>query len=314
MRGAAGNFVEQVQGQVDAGLPGDGRDVEHGVGGAAQGHVHRHGVDEGLQGGDVPGQDLAVHHVHDLEAGFLGQADAGGVHRRDGAVAGQGQPQGFAQAVHGVGGEHAGAGAAAGAGAFSQFLELIFADLAGLDRAHAFKDRDQVHLLALEAAGQHGAAGDQDGRDVEAQGRHEHARDDLVAVGHQDQAVHRMGRGHDFDGVGDDLPGGQGIFHALMMHGQAVADADDPELQGGAAGQAHPGLGGLGDLVQVDVAGNEFVEGIGHPDDGLVNLPVGEAHGLEERAVRVLLQTQFHQIAAHGRLLQRSVVSGQWSV
>ena len=99
-----------------------------------------------------------------------------------------------------------------------------------------FKDRDQVNRLALEAAGQHGSAGNQDGGDVEAQGRHEHAGDDLVAVGHQDEAVHGMGRGHDLDGVGDELPGGQGIFHAGVVHGQAVADADDPELQGGAPG------------------------------------------------------------------------------
>ena len=234
-----------------------------------------------------------------LKPASLARRVAGGVHRRDGAVAGQGQAQGFAQAVHGVGGEHAGAGAAAGAGALGQFLEVVFADFAGLDRAHAFKDGDQVHLLASEAAGQHGAAADQDGRDIEPQGRHEHARDDLVAVGHQDQAVHGVGHGHDLDGVGDELPGGQGIFHALVVHGQAVADADDPELQGGAAGQAHPRLGGLGDLVQVEMAGDEFVKGIGHADDGLVDLPVGEAHGLEQGAVGVFFQTQFHQIAAH---------------
>ena len=158
--------------------------------------------------------------------------------------------------------------------------------------------------LPLIAAGQHGAAADEDGRDVEPQGRHEHARDDLVAVGHQDQAVKRVGHGHDLDGVGDELPGGQGIFHALVVHGHAVADADDPELQGGAAGHAHPGLGGLGDLVQVDVAGDEFVKGIGHPDDGLVDLPVGEPHGLEEGAVGVFFQALFHQVAAHGRLLK----------
>ena len=151
VRGAGGDFVEQVQGQVDPGLPGDGRDVQHGVGGAAQGHVHRHGVYEGLQGGDLPGQELVVDHVHDLEAGLFGQADAGGVHRRDGAVTGQGQAQGFAQAVHGVGGEHAGARPAAGAGALGQFLEVVFADFPGLDRAHAFKDGDEVHLLASES-------------------------------------------------------------------------------------------------------------------------------------------------------------------
>ena len=234
-----------------------------------------------------------------MHAGFLGQAEAGGVDRGDGAVAGQGEAQGFAQAVHGIGGEHAGAGAAAGAGALGEVLELGFGDLAGLDRADALEDGDQVDRAAFEAAGQHGAAGDQDGGDVEAQGGHEHAGDDLVAVGHQDEAVHGMGRGHDLDGVGDELPGRQGIFHAGVVHGQAVADADDPELEGGAAIEAHPGLGRLGDLVQVDVAGDEFVKGIGHADDGLVDLPVGQAHGLEEGAVGIFLQALFHQVAAH---------------
>ena len=152
MGGLDADLVEQVQGQVDPGLIGDGRHVEHGVGGAAQGHVHRHGVLEGRERGDLPGQDLLGDQLHDLHAGFLGQANAGRVHRRDGAVAGQGQPQGLAQAVHGIGGEHAGAGAAAGAGALRELFELVFADLAALHRPHPLKDRDQVHRLALKAA------------------------------------------------------------------------------------------------------------------------------------------------------------------
>ncbi len=80
----------------------------------------------------------------------------------------------------------------------------------------------------------------------------------------------------------DEFPGGQGIFHALVVHGQAVADADDPELQGRAPGQAHPGGGRLGNLIQVDVAGDEFVEGIGDADEGTVDLPVRQAHGLKK--------------------------------
>ncbi len=170
-----------------------------------------------------------------LKPASLARRIAGRVYRRDSAVAGQGQAQSLAQAVHGIGGEHAGAGAAAGTGALRELFELVFADFPALHRPDALKDRDQIHRLALKAPGQHGPAGNQDGGDVEAQGRHEHAGDNLVAVGHQDQAVHGMGRGHDLDGVGDDLPGGQGIFHAGVVHGQAVADADDPELQGGAA-------------------------------------------------------------------------------
>src|SRR5208337_2468599 len=84
---------------------------------------------------------------------------------------------------------------------------------------------------------------------------------------------------------------------------QAVADADDPKLQGSAARQTHPRLHRLGDLVQVQVAGDEFVKGIGHPDQWLVDLPVGESHGLEEGAVGIFFQTQLHQVASHAWLL-----------
>ena len=84
-----------------------------------------------------------------------------------------------------------------------------------------------------------------------------------------------------------------------MIHGQSVADADDAELEGRSAGDAHTGLDGLDDVAQVRVAGNNLVPGVGDADDGTPDLLVRQAHGLEERAVGRLLDTLLHPVAAH---------------
>ena len=80
--GLGGDLVGHIQGQLDAALVGDGGQVEHGVGGAAQGHVHRLGVVEGGGGHDVPGPDVLLHQFHDLHARVLGQPQPGGRTRR----------------------------------------------------------------------------------------------------------------------------------------------------------------------------------------------------------------------------------------
>ena len=53
----------------------------------------------------------------------------------------------------------------------------------------------------------------------------------------------------DLDRVGDDLAAGQRVAHALVVHRDAVADADGVELERRAAGHADAGLDGVGDLV-----------------------------------------------------------------
>ena len=82
-----GDLIGHVEGQLDAALVGNGGQVKHSVGGAAQGHVHRLRVVEGGLGHNVPGADVLLHQFHDLHARVLGQAEPGGPHGGDGAVA-----------------------------------------------------------------------------------------------------------------------------------------------------------------------------------------------------------------------------------
>src|SRR5690606_23138783 len=107
----------------DLRLLGGGQQVQDRVGGAAHRDVERHGVLEGRGGGDAAGQDrvvvllvVAAGEVQDRGGRADVQVLAGGVGGEDRAVAREGQADGLGQAVHRVGGEHAGTGAAGGAG------------------------------------------------------------------------------------------------------------------------------------------------------------------------------------------------------
>ncbi len=180
--------------------------VQYRVGAAAQGHVAGHGIAHGLFRDDVPGTQVAPDQFQNLHSGFFGQSDARGRNGGNGAVARQGQPNGFRQTVHGVRREHAGTGAAAGAGAFFHFAQFSLVDEARAQFAHSFKNAVEIGVVV---ACQHGAAADDDGRNVQAQRGHEHAGHAFVTVGNEHEPVKRMGRGHNLYGVSDNFPRGQ---------------------------------------------------------------------------------------------------------
>ena len=298
-----GNGVDAPQVEGDPRLMADGGQVQHGVGGAAQGHVCGQAVSDGLFRDDVPGADVLSHQVHHPHTGVLGQKDPLAFHGGNGAVAGEAHAQQLRHAVHGVGGEHTGAGAAAGAGVLHDVLGLLLRHLPGADGAGGLEGVRQGHLFSVGTARQHGAAGAEDSREIQPQGGHQHTGHDLVAVGDEHQAVKGVGIGHDLHGVGNVLPGGQGVEHALVVHGDAVADADGRELDGGAAGHADAGLHRLGDLVQVHVAGNDLIFGADHADDRPVQFLLGQAQGPEQGAMGNAVYAAFHQVTSHAPLL-----------
>ena len=284
--GLAGNFIGQLQAQFNAALVGDGGEVEHGVGGAAQGHVHGLGVVEGGFRHDVPGTDVFLHQFHDLHAGVLGQPQPGGPDGGNGAVAPEGHADGLRQAVHGVGGVHAGAGAAGGTGVVLIVLHPRFVQLSGVVAAHGLKHVAQASAPpVVQPACQHGAAGDKNGGNVQPGCGHEEAGYVFVAVGNHDQSVKLMGDGHGLGGVGDEVPGDEGVFHAHMAHGDAVAHGDGGELHRRAPGRPDTGLDGFGDLVQVHVAGDDLIVGADHADQRALQFLFGVAQGIEQGAV-----------------------------
>ena len=85
-------------------LPGDGREVEEGVGGTANHHIRRNGVGEGGWGHNLGGLPVRQDHLHNPLPRIPGQAEPSGMNRRNGAVPRQGHPQGLGHALHGAGG------------------------------------------------------------------------------------------------------------------------------------------------------------------------------------------------------------------
>ena len=51
---APADGVEVLEGEIDAGLMGDGEQMQHGVGGPTERHHRGHRILEGLAGHDVP--------------------------------------------------------------------------------------------------------------------------------------------------------------------------------------------------------------------------------------------------------------------
>ena len=149
---------------------------------------------------------------------------------------------------------------------------------------------DQIGVLLhgsvgkYRGAGLHRTAGDEDGRDVQTQSGHQHARHDLVTVRDADQGVGTVRVHLIFHGVGDDVTARQGVQHAGVSHGDAVVNGHRVELTRNAASF----LDGLGDqstnLVQVHVAGQELIEGIGNGDNRFAEILTVHASGTVEGA------------------------------
>ena len=223
-----------------------------------------------------------VDHAH---TGTLGQSQALAVVGGDGAVAGKGKAERLGEAVHGVGGEHAGAGTAARAAVLGQFLLLLRRHLTGMDLADGLDAGGVVGDIALIISGGHGAAGNDDGGNVHTGGGHDGAGHGLVAGDHQNQAVQTVGHGHALDGVGNQFTAGQRIHHSLVRHGDAVADGDGGELHRDAAGHQDALLGRIRDAAQMEVSGDDLVEGVDDTDQGLAaDVLLEMAGGIEQAA------------------------------
>ena len=254
--------------------------------------VKAHGVVERRLGGDGAWEDGGVV----LVVPALGQGDDGAsgcleefatirVGGQQGTVAGQGEAEGLRQAVHRVGGEHARTRPAGRAGIGLHDLDvgvgrgLVTGGDHGVDEVELVLPVGQSRLPSL-----HRATGDEDGRDVEAHGGHQHAGGDLVAVGDAHEGVGTVSVDHVLHGVGDELTAGQGVEHAVVAHGDAVVDGNGVELLGDATGGADLLGDDHADVTQSDVSGDELGEGVRDRHDGMSEFIVLGTGGTPESA------------------------------
>ena len=290
VRHLAGELVERLELERNACFVRDREQMQDRVGRAADRHLAGQCVAECSRGQNIARLDVLLDQLHDLHAGVLRQMNACGGNGRGRAVARQRHADRLRQAVHRVCGVHACARAAARAGIALSFVERRLVHHAGLVCADRLEGLGQRNLLAAEMACEHRAAGNQNGRDVQAGRRHQHARNDLVAVRDEHQAIELMRLCERLNAVRDQLAARQRILHADVAHRDAVADADRRNEHRRAACHANAGLDGVRDLVEVDVTRDDLGICGNDADDRLFHLLVGHAAGAQQRTVRHTLR------------------------
>ena len=306
-RDAAADDLEIVDGERHLGGAGDGQQVQHGVGGAADGHDHGDGILERLAGQQVTGADVEFDGAHQRAgrgAGAVGFLAILGGHR--GGV-GEADAHGLERRGHGVGGVHAATGAGAGAGMAFHVQQGRIVDLVGGIGAHGLEGADDGQVAAMQMAGLDGPAIDENGGDVQPRDGHHGAGHVLVAAADGDEAIHELAVADGFDGVGDHLARDQGIAHSRRAHGNAVRDGDGAEQLRHDARLAQCPFGARGQGVQAHVAGGDGAEAVGDAHHRLVEIAILEAHGAQHGAIGGALGALSDDAAAfvvrHGRLL-----------
>ena len=282
-RRASGYALEVVQVQLDAVLAGDGEEVQDPVGRAAGGGDGGDGVLDGAAGHDLTWAQASLHEVDGHTADLHGGRLLGGIDGRDRPGSHGRKAEDLGGGGHGVGRELAAAGAGARARGALDRLEFV-----GADAAAGLRPDGLVHVLNRQVGtpvlpGHDGAAVEHESRKVEAAQGEDRSRSGLVASGHGHDAVEHVAARHQFDGIGDHLAAHEGCLHALGAHGDAVGDDDGVELEGCAAGLAHPPLHVRRQIPQVVVAGPDLRPRVGDadqwPGEGVVVVADGLVHG-----------------------------------
>ena len=281
----------------------DRQRVQYGVAAAAHSHIKHQSVVEGGGSHEISGTRSIFHfcHFHDAERGFAPEFHAFFGVCGDRAVAGEGETEGFAEAVHAVGGEHTRAGTCAGAGGAFQIFQFGIVDLADAVGGDTLKNRIQVGILGAVGtlAGTHRAAGSEKGRDVQTHCTHDHTGNDLVTVRDADHCIERMSRAHGFHAVSDDFAAGEGVFHTGVPHGDTVTDGDRVELIRNAAGFADGVTDDFTDLFQMAMSGDDVGIGVADTDKGFLDVFRGDPGRTHQPAVGSAFQTFFHNITSH---------------
>ncbi|GAD53673.1 hypothetical protein MBEHAL_2433 [Halarchaeum acidiphilum MH1-52-1] len=266
LRRALADLVELLDGELNARLRGEREDVQDAVRGPAERDLHGDGVLEGLLREDVARAAVVLDGVEGDLPGLPGDFEALLALGERGRGAEGRETERLADGGHRVRGEHPTTGARAGTGLVLHLDEFLLGHVAGRDAADALEDVLHRYLAALVVAGHDRPAVEEHRGKVGADGGHHHAGEVLVAAADGDERVHALGEGNEFDGVRDHLARDERGLHALRPHRDGVADGDGAELDGHAALLVDADGRGLGDVVEVDVAGRDVRGGVRDAD------------------------------------------------
>ena len=299
IRGALGNLVGFREINLDSALVGNSREMEHGIRGAAKRHIQHQGIFKCLAGHDVAGKNIVADQIHDAHAGLLRETDTLRHHGRNRPVPRKRNTEHFRHAVHRIRGEHAGTRTAGRTGFIHETAEFLRGHLSGVECADRFKDGRDRNLMPLEVAAKHRAAGNDNRRNIDAGCCHHEARNILIAGRHHHETVKRMGNGHGFRRVRNQLTGNERVLHALVPHREAVAHRDGREDERHTAGKGNPLLHGIHNLIQVHVPRDDVVLRADDADQRTIDFFISQAEGLHECKPRSGGGALGHLVTAH---------------
>ena len=282
VRGLFADSIRKVNLKIHADLMGDRRKVQHAVGRAAQSHIYRQGVEDGILCHNVSWTDILLPQFHDLHACLLRETDPCRVDCRNGSVAAKSHAKHFRQAVHAVGRVHAGTGSAGRTGLILEFLKIIVRDQARRVGSNCLKHAGKAGLLSLDMACQHRAAAYEYGRYIDSGCRHQKSRHILVTVGYHDQGVKLVRQSHGFRGIRNQVSGYQRIFHADMSHGDPVAYGDGRKYDRRSACHGNPLLHCIYNLIQVHMPWHDLIIRTDNSNQRPLHLLRRQAQGVQQ--------------------------------
>ena len=273
--------------------------MEHTVGGATQRHIHGQGVHECLFCHNIAGADILADKLHNRHTRVLGQLNARGVHGGDGAVPAKPHSECLGETVHGVCRVHTRARTAGGAGFALVLIELFVGDPTRVVRTDRLKHGGKAGFLAFHSACKHGTAADEHGGNIHARRRHEKPGHVLVAVGHHDEPVKAVGQDHGLGGVGDQITGNEGVFHARVTHGDAVANGNGGKYNGRSPCHGDTDLDRFYDLVEIHVPGHDFIIGTDDANERTFLFFFCQTQGVKQTAVRGVVHARNNIFLRH---------------
>ena len=98
--GLCGKLICYIKVKLHACLMSYSRQMQHGIGGAAQRHIYGKCVHECLLRHDIAGSYILLYQFHYLHSGVLCQTDTFGINSGNGTVALKAHAQSFGKAVH----------------------------------------------------------------------------------------------------------------------------------------------------------------------------------------------------------------------
>ena len=256
---ACGDAVEVGQIEFDPHLVGNRQQMQHSIGGAANGIGEGDRVLKCLLREDVVGSKPGAQHVDHRHTCRFSVVHASAIDSGRRCRTRQRKAERLADGAHRVGGEHATTRTLTWACVLLDLEQFFFGDLARRAGADGLEHRRDVERFAIEVAGHGRTVVDEHRRQVEAGDRHHHAGHGLVATAGGNQAVESFAVHDGFDGVGDDLATHERRAHAFVTHRDAVAHGDRAELERHTASTTHAHLRRFGEPPYRHVARRDLV-------------------------------------------------------